>query len=161
MPPEPPPLTAASFDQWIDAARVLSALGRNSEALAAADKAMAIFPDNAHARWYRGQILYATQRDSEAEQEWQRALGSCTSRDYALGLARQFPGFRLVFARRTLSSTGAPTGGHSRPASRHPAVVRSVHQSTGHGKSGSPRSCLRTIVCGRAGVAGSSFPCTR
>ena len=35
---------------------------------------MAIFPDNAHARWYRGQILFAMQRDSEAEQDWQRAL---------------------------------------------------------------------------------------
>jgi tetratricopeptide (TPR) repeat protein len=74
VPRERLPQTAASFDQWIDAARVLSALGRNSEALAAADKAMAIFPDNAHARWCRGQILLAMQRHSEAEQDWQRAL---------------------------------------------------------------------------------------
>jgi tetratricopeptide (TPR) repeat protein len=74
LPRERLPLTAASFEQWIDAARVLSALGRNSEALAAADNAMAIFSDNAHARWYRGQILFAMQRDSEAEQDWQRAL---------------------------------------------------------------------------------------
>ena len=74
MPHVPLPLTAASFDQWINAARVLSALGRNSEALAAADKAMAIFPGNAHARWYRGQILVAAQRDSEAEDDWKRAL---------------------------------------------------------------------------------------
>jgi len=74
LPREPLPLNAASFDSWVDAARVLLALGRNPEALAAADKAMAIFPDNAHARWYRGQILYAMRRDSEAEQDWQRAL---------------------------------------------------------------------------------------
>ncbi len=74
IPRESLPLTAASFNQWVNAARVLSALGRNSEALAAADKAMAIFPGNAHARWYRGQILYAEQRHSEAEQEWQTAL---------------------------------------------------------------------------------------
>lgn len=74
VPRDPLPLNAASFNQWVNAARVLSALGRNSEALAAADKAMAIFPDNAHARWYRGQILYALQRQTEAEQEWQRAL---------------------------------------------------------------------------------------
>ena len=74
LPREPLPLNAASFNSWIDAARVLSALGRNAEALATTDKAMAIFPDNAHARWYRGQILYAMGRDSEAEQDWQRSL---------------------------------------------------------------------------------------
>ena len=68
------PLNGASFNQWVNAGRVLLALGRNSEALAAADKAMAIFPDNAHARWYRGQILEASQRDGEAEQDWLRAL---------------------------------------------------------------------------------------
>jgi len=73
IPRQPPPLNAASFDQWVNAARVLTALGRNTEALAAADKAMAIFPDNAHARWYRGQILYANQRESEAEDDWKRA----------------------------------------------------------------------------------------
>ena len=42
--------------------------------MAATDKAMSIFPDNAHGRWYRGQVLYAAERDSEAEQDWQRAL---------------------------------------------------------------------------------------
>ena len=74
VPRERLPLTAAYFDRWIDAARVLSALGRNSEALAAADNALAIFAGNAHAHWYRGQILYAMQRPSQAEQEWQKAL---------------------------------------------------------------------------------------
>ncbi len=74
IPRDPLPLAAASFNQWVNAARVLSALGRNSEAIAAIDKAMAIFPDNAHARWYRGQILYAAKRPSEAEDEWTRAL---------------------------------------------------------------------------------------
>jgi len=74
VPHQPLPLNAASFNQWINAARVLSALGRNSQALDAADKAMAIFPDNAHARWYRGQVLVANQRESEAEDEWKRAL---------------------------------------------------------------------------------------
>jgi tetratricopeptide (TPR) repeat protein len=74
IPREQLPLTPANFNQWVNAARVLSALGRNSEALAAADKAMAIFPNNAHARWYRGQILYAEGRHVEAEDEWKRAL---------------------------------------------------------------------------------------
>jgi len=74
LPREPLPLSAASFNQWIDAARILSALDRNSEALAAANNALAIFSDNAHARWYRGQILCALDRYPEAELEWQRAL---------------------------------------------------------------------------------------
>ena len=74
VPREQLPLTAASFNQWVNAARVLSALGRNSEALAASDNAMAIFSDSAHARWYRGQILYAMDRQPEAEQEWEKAL---------------------------------------------------------------------------------------
>ena len=74
VPRDPLPLNAASFSQWISAARVLSALGRNFEALSAADKAMTIFPGQANAHWYRGQILYALQRQAEAEQEWQRTL---------------------------------------------------------------------------------------
>ncbi len=74
IPRDPLPLTAATFNQWVNAARVLSALGRQPEALAAADKAISIFPDNAHAHWYRGQILYASDRHSEAEAEWQKAL---------------------------------------------------------------------------------------
>ncbi len=74
IPRQPLPLNAASFNQWVNAARVLCALGRNSEALNAMDKAIAIFSDNAHARWYRGQILSAAQRESEAEDDWKRAL---------------------------------------------------------------------------------------
>jgi tetratricopeptide (TPR) repeat protein len=74
VPHEQLPLNAAAFNQWIDAARVLSSLGRNSEALSAADNALKIFPDNAHARWYRGQILYTMDRTSQAEEEWRQAL---------------------------------------------------------------------------------------
>jgi tetratricopeptide (TPR) repeat protein len=74
IPRDPLPVTGATFNQWVNAARVLSALGRQPEALAAADKAMSIFPDSAHAHWYRGQILYASDRHAEAETEWQKAL---------------------------------------------------------------------------------------
>lgn len=74
LPRDPLPLNGASFNQWMNAAEVLAALHRNVDALAAADKAMAIFPGDAHARWYRGQILFALQRQSEAEEEWRRAL---------------------------------------------------------------------------------------
>ena len=109
LPRDPLPLNAASFNQWIDAARILSALGRNSEALSAVDKAMTIFPDNAHAHWYRGQILYALQRQSDAEEEWRRALRFGATRDYALGVAAGLPGYALVFAGGALSSAGAHT----------------------------------------------------
>jgi tetratricopeptide (TPR) repeat protein len=74
VPRDPLPLKADSFNQWVNAARVLSALNRNSEAVATIDKAMAIFPNNAHALWYRGQILSAAGRPSEAEDDWNRAL---------------------------------------------------------------------------------------
>jgi len=74
VPHDPLPLTRSSFNEWVDAARVLSALRRDGEPLAAIDKAISIFPDNAHARWYRGQILYAADRHGEAEREWQQAL---------------------------------------------------------------------------------------
>jgi tetratricopeptide (TPR) repeat protein len=74
LPRERLPLKTTSFQQYVNAARVLVALGRPTEALAASDKAMSIFPDNAHARWYRGQIFFALHRDDEAEQEWKRAL---------------------------------------------------------------------------------------
>lgn len=74
LPRDPLPLSAASFYQWVNAARVLSALGRNPEALSAIDNAISIFAGNARAHWYRGQILYAMDRRSEAENEWQMAL---------------------------------------------------------------------------------------
>jgi tetratricopeptide (TPR) repeat protein len=74
LPHDQLPLSAASFNQRVNAARVLSALGRNPEALSAADNAISIFPDNAHARWYRGNILGAMDRRSEAEKEWLTAL---------------------------------------------------------------------------------------
>lgn len=74
IPRGPLPLDAASFNSWTNAARVLSALGRNAEALAAIDNAVKIAPDSAHTHWYRGQILATLNRDSDAEDEWKKAL---------------------------------------------------------------------------------------
>src|SRR5262249_1346634 len=74
LPRKPLPPTAASFHAYLNAGRILLVLKRNTEALAAADRAMTIFPNSAHGRLYRGKILYALQRDSEAEEEWKRAL---------------------------------------------------------------------------------------
>jgi tetratricopeptide (TPR) repeat protein len=74
IPREQLPISAAAFNSWSNAARVLSALGRNAEALSAIDKAVEIAPDSAHAHWYRGQILAALQRTYAAEQEYEKAL---------------------------------------------------------------------------------------
>jgi tetratricopeptide (TPR) repeat protein len=79
IPREPLPRSAGTFNEWVNAARVLSALGRSTEALSAADQAMAIFHDNAHAHWHRGQVLYAMGRHYDAEKEWQRALALAPS----------------------------------------------------------------------------------
>jgi len=75
---------------------VLSALGRNTEALSAADQAMAIYPDNAHARWYRGQILYAMGRHYDAEKEWHRVLALAPSEVTPLGSLPDFQAAVLI-----------------------------------------------------------------
>jgi tetratricopeptide (TPR) repeat protein len=62
--------TAASFPRWVNAAYVLLALHRDSEALAAADTAAQIFADSARLHAIRGNILYASHRPTAAEQEW-------------------------------------------------------------------------------------------
>jgi tetratricopeptide (TPR) repeat protein len=74
IPREPLPVSPATFISWTQSARVLLALGRNAEALAAIDNAVKIAPDNAHIHWYRGQILHAMQRNSDAEDEWKQAI---------------------------------------------------------------------------------------
>ena len=46
-----------AFNQWANAAAVLDVLGRNSEALAATTKALAIFPQNAYVHYTRANLL--------------------------------------------------------------------------------------------------------
>jgi tetratricopeptide (TPR) repeat protein len=76
------PLPAASlssarleaFNQWANAASVLAALDRNPEALAAADKAIAIFPGSAIVHMVRADALNAMNRAPEAETEYLAAV---------------------------------------------------------------------------------------
>jgi tetratricopeptide (TPR) repeat protein len=70
LPAQPLHHSAADFPRWVNAAYVLLALNRNSEALAAADTAMQIFSENARLHAIRGNILFASHRPSAAEQEW-------------------------------------------------------------------------------------------
>jgi len=66
--------SARSFHQWVNTAWVLSTFDRNTEALAAADRALMIFPDDELLRWVRGNILNAMERRPEAEREWLAAI---------------------------------------------------------------------------------------
>jgi tetratricopeptide (TPR) repeat protein len=61
---------AGSFNQSANAASLLAALGRNSEALSATDSALQAFPDSPFVHWLRGNIFYAMGNRSAAEQEY-------------------------------------------------------------------------------------------
>src|SRR5271166_488511 len=65
---------AEAFNAWASSALVLAGLGRNAEALAATDKALAIFPDNALLRWNRAQVLFSMGSLSDSEQEHLAAI---------------------------------------------------------------------------------------
>jgi Tfp pilus assembly protein PilF len=60
---------AGAFNQWANAAAVLSRLGRGTEALAATEKALAIFPDSAYVHYVRAELFrqMGDLRDAEAQ----------------------------------------------------------------------------------------------
>ncbi len=60
---------AEQFFAWVNAGAVLAVLGRNSEALAASEKALALFPGSTSAHLLRASALSAMDRRPEAEQE--------------------------------------------------------------------------------------------
>ena len=67
------PLTgtgAWDFNEWANAASVLRALGRDTEALAAANKALAIFPESGYVHFLRGHIFEEAGTSVEAEQDY-------------------------------------------------------------------------------------------
>ncbi len=72
QPPQKP--GAETFNTWANSAAVLASLGRNSEALAAIDNAVAIFPDSSFAHWLRGNLLAAANRSDEAREEYLAAV---------------------------------------------------------------------------------------
>jgi tetratricopeptide (TPR) repeat protein len=76
--PAPP---AIAFERWANAAAVLAALNRNSEALAASQRALAIFPDSGYVHWLRGNVFFATWRNDDAEQEYLKAVALDPSDD--------------------------------------------------------------------------------
>ena len=75
LPAHPPQgRDAQAFNSWSNAATMLSALGRISEALAATDKALEIFPDSSFAHWLRGNLLAGMNRTEEAQEEYLAAV---------------------------------------------------------------------------------------
>jgi tetratricopeptide (TPR) repeat protein len=59
-----------AFNQWANAASVLHALGREAEALTAANKALAIFPDSGYLHFLRGHMSQEAGNLREAEQDY-------------------------------------------------------------------------------------------
>jgi len=59
-----------AFNQWANAAAVLHALGRNSEAFAATAQALGIFEDSAFVHFLRGKLLEEAGDLTSAEQEY-------------------------------------------------------------------------------------------
>jgi tetratricopeptide (TPR) repeat protein len=59
-----------AFNQWANAASVLSALGRKSEAFTATTNALAIFPDSAYVHFLRGNLFAETGNMRAAESEY-------------------------------------------------------------------------------------------
>ena len=63
-----------SFNQWANTAAVLAALGRNSEALLATQKALLTFPDSPFVPWLRGNIFQVMGLRSDSEREYLAAV---------------------------------------------------------------------------------------
>ena len=59
-----------AFNQWANAASVLSALGRESEAFTATTNALAIFPDSAYVHFLRGNLFAGTGNLHAAESQY-------------------------------------------------------------------------------------------
>lgn len=75
LPAGPPPNdSAGAFNRWANAASILSTLDRNYEALAATDKAIAIFSGSAIVHLVRATVLSQLGRFPEAEHEYLEAV---------------------------------------------------------------------------------------
>ena len=62
------------FNHWADSASLLAAIGRNTEALAAANEAYQIYPGSGFVPWLRGNIYYQMGMHEDAEREYQSAI---------------------------------------------------------------------------------------
>ncbi|MGA8874920.1 MAG: tetratricopeptide repeat protein [Candidatus Korobacteraceae bacterium] len=81
---------AEAFNTWTNAAITLAALGRNSEALTAYQKAFSIFPDAAFLHRYYADLLFAMGRMDDSEQEYLTAIKLDPSADTWGALAHSY-----------------------------------------------------------------------
>jgi len=65
---------SGNFNAWANAAIVLASLGRNLEALTAAEKAGEILPHSSFVPWLRGNVDYAMGNQYDAEREYRKAI---------------------------------------------------------------------------------------
>lgn len=79
-----------AYNVWANTALTLAALGRNSEALLAYQKAFSLFPDSAFLRWNHADLLFAMGRLDESEQEYLAAVALEPSASTWAALARSY-----------------------------------------------------------------------
>lgn len=70
---QPAGSSRSAFDHWVNASAVLRSLGRNSEAMAANQKALAMFPASAYARWNQAVLFAQMGNFSAAEEQYRLA----------------------------------------------------------------------------------------
>jgi tetratricopeptide (TPR) repeat protein len=91
LPAQPPDGSRGeAFNAWANAAGVLAALGRNSEALTANGNALSIFPGSSFLHWNRADLLFAMGRLDESEQEYLTAIALEPSEVTWTALARSY-----------------------------------------------------------------------
>ncbi len=88
--PSPGSKRGEEFNVWANTALTLAALGRNSEALLAYQKAFSMFPDSAFLRWNYGDLLFAMGRLDESEREYLAAVALEPSAATWAALARSY-----------------------------------------------------------------------
>ncbi|HKD86837.1 MAG TPA: tetratricopeptide repeat protein [Terriglobales bacterium] len=81
---------AQQFNTWSNTAMTLAAIGRNSEAEAAYQKALAIFPGSAFVHRNYGDLLFAMGKMGESEEEYLAAIKLEPSADTWGALARSY-----------------------------------------------------------------------
>jgi len=74
LPAVPPTRTDRNaFDSWVNASAVLRSLGRSSEAMAANQKALVMFPTSAYARWNQATMFVQMGNFPAAEEQYRLA----------------------------------------------------------------------------------------